>query len=85
MYAIRSYYASSLRFVSWVVVAFIVCGQRAAIPAVRLWNALTGTPVITSYSIHYTKLYDRHYRRLLQPQNLIVTATDVMAHEPGLV
>ena len=74
MYAIRSYYEISRRFSSKQVLpslpncfsmaALAVSGLRAGSPGTqsraRAW--ILSSSVITSYSIHYTKLYERRHR-----------------------
>ena len=55
MYAIRSYYAQ--RRGVYRLVSSLYCRQGEALPGVSARNL-----VITSYSIHYTKLYEEQQR-----------------------
>ena len=66
MYAIRSYYVVTVDDVKAVVRKELVHIVKVAVAAV---DELVVIPVITSYSIHYTKLYESW-------QNQFCTSTD---------
>ena len=63
MYAIRSYYVTifvELRYIpSWMLI--LILGREFLVTGIRSIAASNGEviPVITSYSIHYTKLYEK--------------------------
>ena len=60
MYAIRSYYAVAVGFIALAGVA-AETGVVMLIYLEQAWRQQQARVVITSYSIHYTKLYDRAY------------------------
>ena len=59
MYAIRSYYASALVIAGTTgEPATMSDDEKKALLKFAVKQAAKRVPVITSYSIHYTKLYD---------------------------
>ena len=55
MYAIRSYYVKKLRY---FLVVVVIVFALTFVPVINLAAPLLWGLVITSYSIHYTKLYE---------------------------
>ena len=64
MYAIRSYYAFRRCFRWWIVIALIISAIYGLSTVPFYGPMRPGEPhVITSYSIHYTKLYEEAARK----------------------
>ena len=61
MYAIRSYYVSDLEKGS-AIILIDAMGMKIAVNQTKEDIEKNKADVITSYSIHYTKLYEKKFR-----------------------